>query len=193
MSSRERRMQLKLPSERATALIESVADAAAAASVAHDRAISGADAEQRAACAAQASESESNSVDRERSLTQLRRRASQPNGRSAVQTLKSESPVPLIMPLKLPRAREAALIESVADAAAAASVTPKRAISGARAEQRAACAAQASESESGSFDRERCRCCCGGERHTRQGDQQCRHRAASGLCRPSFREREKQR
>ncbi len=64
-------MQLKLPSERATALMESVADAAAAASVAHDRAISGADAEQRAACAAQASESESNSVDRERSLTQL--------------------------------------------------------------------------------------------------------------------------
>ena len=44
------------------------------------------------------------------------------------------------------RAR-AASIESVADAAAAASVTPDRAISGARAEQRAASAAQASERE----------------------------------------------
>jgi hypothetical protein len=63
MSSRERPMQLKLPRGRATALIESVADAVAAASVAHDRAISGAAAEQRAACAAQASERESSSVD----------------------------------------------------------------------------------------------------------------------------------
>jgi hypothetical protein len=46
--------------------------------------------------------------------------------------LSSERPVPP----KLPRARAAALIESVADAAAAASVTPDRAISGADTEQR---------------------------------------------------------
>jgi hypothetical protein len=52
----------KLPRERKAALIESVADAAAAASVTSDRAISGADNEQRAACAAQASESESSSL-----------------------------------------------------------------------------------------------------------------------------------
>jgi hypothetical protein len=84
--------------------------------------------------------------------------------RSPVHTPSSEPPVPLKppraraaasikgtapsserpVPLKPPRAR-AALIESVADAAAAASVTPDRAISSARAEQRAACAAQASE------------------------------------------------
>jgi hypothetical protein len=41
------------------------------------------------------------------------------------------------VPPKLPRARAAALIESVADAAAAASVTPNGAIIGAHAEQRA--------------------------------------------------------
>ena len=63
------------------------------------------------------------------------------------------------------RAR-AASIESVADTAAAASVTPDRAISGARAEQRAACAAQASEGESSSIYRERSRRFCGSERHT---------------------------
>jgi hypothetical protein len=74
-----------------------------------------------------------------------------------MQTPSTEQPVPL----KLPRARAAALIESVADAAAAASVTPDRAISGADTEQRAACAAQASESESSSIDRERCRRSCG--------------------------------
>jgi hypothetical protein len=85
------------------------------------------------------------------------------------------------------RARAAASIESVADAAAAASVTPDWAISGARAEQQAACAAQASEGESSSFDRERSRRSCGGERHTRQGDQRCTRRAASGLCRSSLR------
>ena len=198
----------------AAALIESVADAAAAASVTPDRAISGADTEQRAACAAQASESESSSVDREccrcscggerhtrqgdqrcrhraasglcrpsfrereqqrRSRVlpmQLRRRASHPTGRSAVQTPSSEQPVPL----KLPRARAAALIES-----------------GANAEQQAARAAQASESERSSVDRERCRRSCGVERHTRQGDQRRTRRAASGLCRPSFRKREQQR
>jgi len=100
-----------------------------------------------------------------------------------VQTPSTERPVPL----KLPRARAAALIESVADAASAASVTPDRAISGADTEQRAACAAQASESEGSSVDRERGRRSFGGERHTRQGDQRCRHRAASGLCRPSLR------
>jgi hypothetical protein len=89
------------------------------------------------------------------------------------------------------RAR-AASIESVADAAdaaAAASVTPDRAISGARAEQRAACAAQASEGASSSIDQERSRRSSGGERHTRLGDQRCTRRAASGLCRPSFRKR----
>jgi hypothetical protein len=90
------------------------------------------------------------------------------------------------MPPKLPRERAEALIESVADADAAASVTPDKAISGADAEQRAACAAQASESESNSVDGDRCRRSCGGERHTRLGDQRCRHRAASGLCRSSF-------
>ena len=64
-----------------------------------------------------------------------------------MQTPSSERPVPP----KLPRERKAALIESVADAAAAASVTSDRAISGADNEQRAACAAQASESESSSL------------------------------------------
>jgi len=212
--SSERPVPPKLPRARAAASIESVADAAAAASVTPDRAISGADTEQRAARAAQASESESSSVDRERCKrraasgpcsssfrereeqrcsralpTQLRRRASHPTGRSAAHTPSSERPVPP----KLPKARAAALIESVADAAAAASVTPNGAISGAHAEQRAACAAQASESESSSVDRERCRRSRGGERHTRQGDQRCRHRAASGLCRSNFREREQQR
>ncbi len=125
----------------------------------------------------------------------LRRRASHPTGRSAVHALSGKQPVPFKLlraraaanerpvPLRLPRARAAAWIKSVADAAAAASVTPDRVISGARAEQRAACAAQASESESSSFDRERCRRSCGGERPTRQGDQRCAHRAASGLCR----------
>jgi hypothetical protein len=152
-------------------LIRSVANAAAAAGVTPDRAISGARAEQRAACAAQASEGKSSSFD--------------PTGRSAVRTPSIERPVPL----KLPRARAAALFNSVADAAAAASVTPDRAISGARAKQRADCAALASEGESSSFDRERSRRSRGGERHTRQGDQRCTCRAASGLRRSSFRER----
>jgi hypothetical protein len=152
-------------------LIRSVANAAAAAGVTPDRAISGARAEQRAACAAQASESKSSSFD--------------PTGRSAVRTPSIERPVPL----KLPRARAAALFNSVADAAAAASVTPDRAISGARAKQRADCAALASEGESSSIDRERSRRSRGGERHTRQGDQRCTCRAASGLRRSSFRER----
>jgi hypothetical protein len=120
---------------------------------------------------------------------QLQRRASHPTGRSAEQTPSSERPVLL----KLPRAREAALIGSVADAAAAASVTPKRAISGARAEQRAACAAQASERERGSGDRERCQRSCGGERHTRHSDQRCTCRAERGVCSSSFRAREQQR
>jgi hypothetical protein len=84
---------------------------------------------------------------------------------------------------------QATSIESVADAAAAASVTPDWAISGARAEQRAACAAQASEFESSSIDRERSRRSRGGERHTRQGDQRCTRRAASGLCRSCLRKR----
>jgi hypothetical protein len=97
------------------------------------------------------------------------------------------------VPPKLPKARAAALIESVADVAAAASVTPDRAISGAHAEQQAACAAQASESESSSVDRERCRRSRGGERHTQQGDQRCKRRAASGPCSSSFRKREQQR
>jgi hypothetical protein len=118
--------------------MESVADAAASASVTPDRAISGADTEQRAACAAQASESESSSVE-------------------------------------------------------AASVTPNRAISGADTERRAACAAQGSESERSSVDRKCCRRSCGGERHTRHGDQRRTCRAARGLCSSSFREREQQR
>ena len=94
------------------------------------------------------------------------------------------------MLLKLPRAREA-LIESVADAAAAASVTPDRAISGARAQssERPVQLKLPRESKS-SFDRERS---FGGERHTRQGDQRCKRRAASGLCCSSFRERVQQR
>ena len=82
---------------------------------------------------------------------QLRRRASHPTRRSAVHMSSRERP----MQLNLPRARAVALIESVADAAAAASVTPDRAISGADTEQRAACAAQASEREKSSVDRER--------------------------------------
>jgi len=206
--SSEQPVPLKLPRARAAALIES-----------------GANAEQQAARAAQASESEGSSVDRERCRrscggerhtrqgdqrctrqaasglcspsfrkreqqlrlralpTQLRRRASHPTGRSAAHTLSSEWPVPP----KLPNARAAALIESVADVAAAASVTPDRVISGANAEQQAACAAQASESESSSVARECCRRSCGGERHTRQGDLRCGHRAARCLCSSSFR------
>jgi hypothetical protein len=115
-------MQLKLPIARAAALIERVSDAAAAASVTPDRAISGADTEQRAACAAQA-------FNIETVANAAAAAESHPTGRSAVQTLSSERPVPP----KLPIARAAALIESVADAAAAASVTPDRAISGANA------------------------------------------------------------
>ena len=69
------------------------------------------------------------------------------------------------MPLKLQRAI-AASIEAVADAAAAASVTPDRAISGVRAELRAVYAAQASESVCSSVDRERSRRSRGGVRHT---------------------------
>jgi len=76
-------------------------------------------------------------------LTQPRRRASHPTGRSAVHAPSSERSVPL----KLPR-----------------------------------------ESKS-SIDRERSRRSCGGERHTRQGDQRCTRRAASGLCRSSLRKR----
>ena len=65
-----------------------------------------------------------------------------------MQTPSSEQPEPP----KLPKSRAAALIESVADTAAAASVIPDRAISRADTEQRAVCAAQASESESSSVD-----------------------------------------
>jgi len=171
---------------RAAASIESVADAAAVASVTPDRAISGARAEQRAACAAQASEREQEQLQSRAQPTQLRRRASHPTGRSAVHVPRSERPAPLKLPREskstfdrersrrsrggerhtrlgdqrctrraasglcrssLRERARAASIESVADAAAAASVTPDRAISGARAEQRAACAAQASERE----------------------------------------------
>jgi hypothetical protein len=179
----------KLPRAKAAALIESVADAAAAASVTPDRAISGAHAEQRAGCAAQASESVSSSVDREWCRSSCGGERHTHRGDQRCKTPSSKRPVPP----KLPKARAAALIESVADVAAAASITPDRAISGADTVQQAARAAQASESESSSVDRERCRRSCGGERHSRQGDQRCRHRAASGLCSSSFREREQQR
>jgi hypothetical protein len=96
------------------------------------------------------------------------------------------------VPLKLPRARAAALIKSVADGTAAASITPDTAISGAHAEWRETCSARASESESSCVDRECCRRSCGGEHHTRTGDQRCRRRTARVLCRSSFREREQQ-
>jgi hypothetical protein len=192
--SSERPVPLKPPRARAAASIESAADAAAAASITPDRAISVTRAEQRGACAAQASEREQEQLRSRAQPTQLRLRASHPTGRSAVHAPSSE----LSVPPKPPRARAAATIksaadaattESVADAAAAASVTPDRAISGARAEQRADCAAQASEGESGSYDRERSRRSRGGERHTRQGDPRCTRRAASGLCGSNFRKR----
>jgi hypothetical protein len=213
---------------RAAASIESVADAAAAASVTSDWAISGASAEQRAACAAQASEGESSSFDRERSRRSC---GGERHTRQGDQRCTRRAASGLCRSSLRERAR-AASIESAADAAAAASVTPDRAISGARAEKRAACATQASEREQeqlrsrakptqlrrrashptgrsavhapsserpvplkppreskSSFDRERSRRSCGGERHTRQGDQRCTRRAASGLCRSSFRER----
>jgi hypothetical protein len=194
--SSERPVPLKPPRARA-ALIESVADAAAAASVTPDRAISGARAEQRAACAAQASEGESSSFDRERSR---RSRGGERHTRQGDQRDTRRAASGLCRSSFRERAR-AASIESAADAAAAASVTPDRTISGARAEQRADCAAQDSEGESGSYDqersrrsydRERSRPCCGGERHTRQGDQRCTRRAASGLCSPSLRGRKQQ-
>jgi len=146
--SSKRPVPPKLPKARAAALIESVADVAAAASVTPDRAISGADTVQQAARAAQASESESSSVDREWCRSSC-------GGERHSRHLS--------------------------------------AISGADTEQRAAYAAQASESESSSVDRECWRRSRGGERHTRQGDQRGTCRAASGLCRPSFRKREQQR
>jgi hypothetical protein len=182
-------VQLKLPRARAAALIESVADAAAASSVTPDRAISGANAEQQAARAAQASESESSSVDRERCRRSCggerhTRQGDQRCKRRAASGLCSSSF----------REREQQRCSRVLPTqTAAASVTPDRAICGADTEQRDAYAAQASDSESSSVDRECCRRSCGGERHTRQGDQRCRHRAASGMCRSNFREREQQR
>jgi hypothetical protein len=135
-------VQLKLPRARAAALIESGGDAAAAASVTPDRAISGAHAEQRAACAARASESQSGSFDRERCRRSSggdchTRQGDRRCRHRAAKTPSIERPVPP----KLPRAKAVALFESVADAAAAASVTPDRAISGADTENRAACAA----------------------------------------------------
>jgi hypothetical protein len=166
-------------------LIKSDKDTAVAASVTPDRAISGARAEQRAACAAQASEGESSSYDRERSRRSC---GGERHTRLGDQRCTRRAASGLCRPSFRKRAR-AASIESAADAAAAASVTPDWAISGARAEQRAACAAQASEGESSSYDRERSRRSRGGERHTRLGDQRCTRRAASGLCRPSFRKR----
>jgi len=181
--------------ERARAAsIESAADAAAAASVTPDRTISGARAEQRADCAAQASEGESSSYDQERSRRSYdrersrRSRGGERHTRQGDQRCTRRAARGLCRSSFRKRAG-AALTESVVDSAAAASVTPDWAISGARAEQRAACAAQASEGESSSFDRERSRRSCGGERHTRQGDQRCTRRAASGLCRSSLRKR----
>jgi hypothetical protein len=175
--------------ERARAAsIESAADAAAAASVTPDRTISGARAEQRAVCAAQASEGESSSYDRERSR---RSRGGERYTRLGDQRCTRRAASGLCR-LSLRERARAASIESMADAAAAASVTRDWAISGARAEQRAACAAQASEKESSSIDRECSRRSCGGERHTRQGDQRCTRRAASGLCRSGLRVREQQ-
>jgi hypothetical protein len=102
-------MQPKLPSERATALIESVADAAAAASVAHDRAISGADAEQRAACAAQASESESSSLIESVADAAAAASVTPDRAISGADTEQRARPVPP----KLPKARATALTESV--------------------------------------------------------------------------------
>jgi hypothetical protein len=179
----------KLPRARAAVLIESVADAAGAASATPDRAISCADTEQRAACTAQASERESSSLIESVADAGASASVTPERAISGADTEQRERPVPL----KLPRARAAALIKSVADGTAAASVTPDTAISGARAERRETCSAQASESESSSLDRECCRRSCGGERHTRTGDQRCKRRTARVLCRSSFREREQQR
>jgi hypothetical protein len=166
-----------------SSLIESVADAAAVSSVTPDRATSGAVTEQRAACPAQASEIESSCVDR-KSVADAAAAASALPDR-AISRADTER--------RAACAAQASVSESssvdrksVADAAAAASVTPDRAISRADTENRAARAAQASESEKSSVNRERCRCSCGGKRHTRQGDQRCGRRAASGQCRPSF-------
>jgi hypothetical protein len=122
-------------------LIESAADAAAAAGVTPDRAISGARAEQRAASAAQASERKSSSYDRERSR---RSRGGEHNTRQGDQRDTRRAARGLCRSSFRERAR-AATIKSAADAAAVANFTPDWAISGARAEQRAACAAQASE------------------------------------------------
>jgi hypothetical protein len=148
--SSERPVPPKLPRARAAAWIESVADAAAAASVTPNRAISGADTEQRAACAAQGSESESSSVDRKccRRSCGGERHTRHGDQRCTCRAARG---------LKLPRARAAALIESVADASAAASVTPNRAISGAHSEQRVACRPSFREREK-QLDRERSRC-----------------------------------
>jgi hypothetical protein len=171
-------MQLKLPIARASALIESVADAAAAASVTPDRAISGADTERREACSAQASEIESSCIDRERVADAAAAASVTPD--RAISSADTER--------RAACAAQASVSEcssvdrkSVADAAAVSRVTPDRAISGAVTEQRPACATQASDSESSSVDEKHGRRSCGGERHTRQGDQRCRHRAARGV------------
>ena len=171
-------MQLKLPIARASASIESVADAAAAASVTPDRAISGADTERREACSAQASEIESSCIDRERVADAAAAARVTPD--RAISSADTER--------RAACAAQASVSEcssvdrkSVADAAAVSRVTPDRAISGAVTEQQPACATQASDSESSSVDEKHGRRSCGGERHTRQGDQRCRHRAARGV------------
>ena len=102
-------MQLNLPRARAFALIESVADAAASASVTPDRAIGGADTEKRAACAAQASESESSSLIESVADAAAAASVTPDRAISGADTEQRARPVPP----KLPKARATALTESV--------------------------------------------------------------------------------
>ena len=75
------------------------------------------------------------------------------------------------MPPK-PRARTAAEMMSKLKLQAAASVTPVRAMSCVRAEQREAASAAQAEGKNSGRDDERAEAACGGERHAREVDSQ---------------------
>ena len=74
----------------------------------------------------------------------------------------------------------AALMMSKLKLQAAASVTPVRAMSCVRAEQREAASAAQAEGENSGRDYEQAESAGGGERHARQGDELCASRAANG-------------
>ncbi len=125
-------------------LIESVADAAAAASVTPDRAISGAAPISERPVPLKLPRESKSSIDRERSR---RSRGGERHTRQGDQRRSARRAASCLCRSSFRKRAGALLIKSDKDTAVAASVTPDRAISGARAEQRADCAAQASERE----------------------------------------------